>query len=193
MRVPAEYRDKPLIGSQVPWKKIEGELLRVVRFVRLCDLNMRSKPDTAWASAEMELYYDEQDGRYTPIARHLDLRRSLYALLVVECPQKLLVPTYMPVRHRFDFFKLCILFDPFGDGKSHYVAPDEEVLLGFPVALEGLGRKVLRPFMPRLHLFIHPKGYLEWFNGFRSGGEDREDPPGGWLWRPRWKREAPSS
>ena len=188
MRVPAEYRDKPLIGSQVPWKQIEGELLRVVRFVRLCDLDMRSN-SAALAWADLELYYNEQHGAYTPIAHHLDLRRSLYALLAVECPQKLPVPTYMPVRHRFDFFKLCILFDPFRDGKSYVVAPDEEVLVGVPVPLEGLARKVLRPLMPRLQFVIRPKGYREWLYRRVRG----EEPPGGWGWRSRWQRGAPFS
>ena len=189
MRIPPEYRDRPLIGSQVPWKKIEGELLRVVRFVRLCDLDTRSY-HAAWSWALMDLSDHTQHGAYTPIAHYLDLRRSLYALLEVECPQKLPVPAYMPVRHRFDFFKLGVLFDPFGDGKSYFVAPDEEVLVGGPLVLEGLAKKVLGPLMPRLWFFIKPKGFLEWQYGPHGRGEE---PPGGWRWRPRWEREAPSS
>jgi hypothetical protein len=190
MRVPPEYRDR-LVGPQIPWKKIEGELLRVIRLIRLCEMDMHSKSASkTWAWAMLDLHGHTQDGSDTAIAHYLDLRRSLYALLEVECPPRLSAPVYMPVRHRFDFFKACILLDPIEDGKRHFLAPDEEVLVGGPLVVEGLAKKVLRPLMPRLQFFITPKGYLEWQYGPHDRGEP---PPGGYDWRPDWERKAPSS
>jgi len=188
MKVPPEYRDRPLIGSEVPWKKIWGELLRVIRFVRLGNIDMDSKSTFFTWSWAMVDFYDRSDSGYCmPVAHYLDFRRSLYALLEVECPPRLNTSVYLPVRHRVDFFKACIYLDPLD--KIDRVAPDEEVLVGGPLVMEGLAKKVLRPFMPRLGFSIHPKGYLEWQYGFRERGGP---PPGGWLWRPRWQREAQS-
>ncbi len=174
--VPPEYRDKPLFGREVPWKEMEGEVLRAVRLIPLADLdNEVRKHSKAYAWALMEQYNSDCTyGDYTPILHRLQFRRMLYALLEVECPGKLAVPSYIPVYHRFDFIKLCSILLV-----AEHVAPDEEVLVGYPLPIEGLLRKALRSFMPRLQVIVKPKGYLE------RQYENRFPGPEGWAY---WQR-----
>lgn len=156
--VPPEYRDKPLIGLHCPWKELEGQLLRINRFIPLvADVDTDPKKDLwAWAWAVTELYSKDQTGYYTPILRRLQFRKKLLALLEVECPSKLAEPSYMPIFHRFDFIKLWAILAVEGN-----LDPDEEVLVGYPLPWNRLSERVLKRFLPRLDVLVHPKGFLE--------------------------------
>jgi hypothetical protein len=156
--VPPEYRDKPLVGVQVPWKEMEGQVLRVNRFIPLvADIaNDWKKHSRAWSWAMTELHHKEQSGPYTPLIHRLQFRKRLHALLEVECPSKLTEPSYMPVCHRFDFVKLFIIFEVEGN-----LDPDEEVLVGYPLACDTPLGSILSAFMPRLEVIVHTKGFLE--------------------------------
>jgi hypothetical protein len=156
--IPPEYRDKPLIGVQVPWKQIEGQVLRVNRFMSLvADVDRDMKRHRwAWSWAWMELYESEQSGPYTPLVRRLQFRKRLFALLEVECPGKLNEPSYMPVCHRFDFVKLWTIC-----GVEDNLDPDEEVLLGYPLPCDTRWGSVFRAFLPQLQVYVYTRGSLE--------------------------------
>ena len=200
MLIAPQFRDRPVIGRQIPWKDVEGQLFRAIRLLPLVAFgqHVRRKHRTALSWAMLEVYgRDDSDRKATPFKHHLDLRRSWYALLEVECPWVLSTPVYMPVRHRFDFFKLSVVFFPFQDthlpdpGKEWLFPdqdflPDEEILLCYPALTESLRRRALRPFMPRLDVIVEPMGFLDWMFQQRQS-----PPPGGWgwRWRPDWSRE----
>jgi hypothetical protein len=193
-------RNRPTIGKQIPWKDLEGQLLRAIRFLPLVAFgqHVRRKHRSALAWAMMEVYgRDDPSRKGSPLRHHLDFRRSWYALLEVECPWVLSEPAYLPIRHRFDFLKLCVVFFPFQDthvpdpGKEWLLPdedflPDEEILLCYPSLIDEPLRKVLRPFMPQLEVIIEPIGFLDWMFERRQS-----PPPGGWgwRWRPDWSRE----
>jgi hypothetical protein len=183
IEVPPEYRDKPLIGLQVPWKEMEGQLFRVNRFIPLAAdfYNDMRKHASAWAWALLELHWKEQSGPYTPLIHRLQFRKRLHALLEVECPWKLTEPSYMPVCHRFDFVKLLAIFTVEGN-----LDPDEEVLVGYPLPCDKPLGSILNAFLPRLQVMVHPKGFLESvYDHEKADGKSF----GEWFRTPRFLRE----
>ena len=79
-----------------------------------------------------------------------------YAVLTVESPS-LKLRAMISVVHRLDFRNLWEIYE------QRRVAAEEEVLLGYMPYAGFLG-PLLRPFLPRLHLLIYPKGALEFFS-----------------------------
>ena len=76
-----------------------------------------------------------------------------YAFLAVESP-KLNSEALLPVGHRVDFQHLWEVF------KQRGVAEDEEVLV-FYAPIKRKWYKWASSFLPKLHIFIFPKGHLE--------------------------------
>jgi hypothetical protein len=184
--IPPEYRDKPIIGAQVPWKEIEGQLLRVQRFIPfIADTrNDMRRHASAWGWAWIELLNREQSGPYTPVIRRVQFRKRLHALLEVECPGKLAEPSYMPVCHRFDFVKLWTIFAVEGN-----LDPDEEVLVGYPCYCDTSFGSVLRAFMPQLDVMVHPKGFLEMALNRHELAHKIASEHSKWFRTPRFLRE----
>ena len=195
-----QHRNRPIVGKQIPWRDMEGQLCRAIGLMPLVAFgqHVRRNHRSALSWAMREVYgRDDPDRKATPLKHHLDLSRNWYALLEVECPWLLSGPVYLPVRHQFDFFKLCVVFFPFQEkhipdpGKEWLLPdqdflPDEEILLCYPSFIENPLRQALRSFMPRLEVIIEPMGFLDWMF------EQRQSPPPGgwaWRWRPDWNWE----
>jgi len=77
-----------------------------------------------------------------------------YATLIIESPN-LPQEASMPVVHKDDFRTLWDIFEQRG------VSPEEEVLVFYSPFFRNRLLKFLSVFMPRLHIFIYPKGFLE--------------------------------
>jgi hypothetical protein len=124
-----------LIGKDVPFKTIEKEFCRVARFAPFAVI---------------------EGGKIRDMGKSIP-----YAFLYLESPVLLEHKEYiLGIVHRIDFSNLWEVFKVRG-----YDASIEEVIIAYDSSYETAKYrktfKLFSSFMPKLHVYIFPRGHLE--------------------------------